>query len=79
MQIKIRYFAGLKDITKKREEILLIEERSNIDTGFIREKMNEMYGIDNKHIYNIVINGVLGKKEIKDGDIISIHPIYRGG
>ncbi len=79
MQIKIRYFAGLKEIAKKGEEILSIKDKEMIDTEFIKRKICNMYGIDDKRIFNIAINGSLGEKEIREGDIVSIHPIYRGG
>ncbi len=80
MQIKIRYFADLKDLTKKGEEIMFIDNKNNsIDTNIIKEKICEKYGIKKEDIFKIAINGILDKEIIKDGDIVSFHPIYRGG
>ncbi len=78
MLIKIKFFGELKEKIGKRSEVLEIE-RTSIKKEELIPFLKKTFGLSENEIFNIAINNSLSKKEIKNGDTVSLHPIYRGG
>ncbi len=78
MLIKIKFFGELKDKVKKSSIEL------NIDAEYLTKRelfpiLEKNFKISEEEIFNIAINNSLSENSLKDGDTVSLHPIYRGG
>lgn len=80
MIVNIKYFGLLADITKKKEEQIVLEE-SNLSVDFLKSKMESMYQDMRKTNYSIAINqAMVGlDSRIKDQDVIAFLPPFAGG
>jgi molybdopterin synthase sulfur carrier subunit len=80
MIINIKYFGLLADITKKKEEQMVLDE-SNFSVGFLKSKMESAYQELQKTSYSIAVNQAMAGMDtnIKDQDIIAFLPPFAGG
>lgn len=80
MIINIKYFGLLADITKKKEEQMVLDE-SNFSVGFLKSKMESSYQELQKTSYSIAVNQAMAGMDtnIKDQDIIAFLPPFAGG
>ena len=80
MIINIKYFGLLADITKKKEEQMVMEE-SNFSVAFLKSKMESMYQDMENTNYSIAVNQAMVDLDsrIKDQDVIAFLPPFAGG
>ena len=80
MIVNIKYFGLLADITKKKEEQMVLEE-SNFSVAFLKSKMESMYQDMEKTNYSIAVNQAMVDLDsrIKDQDVIAFLPPFAGG
>lgn len=94
MKVKVRYFAQLREITGKREDLVELEEGTSI--GRLLEILSNKYGEKfREYIYglgefegislNFLLNGrnislgAMFETKLQDGDVLSILPPVAGG
>ncbi|ACP34372.1 MoaD family protein [Sulfolobus islandicus L.S.2.15] len=84
-KVKVLYFAFIKDITHKSNEVL---ETECEDVGCLIEQLGKMYGNElvnflkngiNGIKVSILVNGSASTKNIKDGDEVALLPPPSGG
>ena len=80
MILNIKYFGVLADITKKKEEQLVLEG-SNMTVNSLKLKMESAYQELQKNNYSIAINQAMAGTDttIKDQDVIAFLPPFAGG
>ena len=80
MILNIKYFGVLAEITKKKEEQLVLEG-SNMTVNSLKLKMESAYQELQKNNYSIAINQAMAGTDttIKDQDIIAFLPPFAGG
>ena len=80
MILNIKYFGVLAEITKKKEEQLVLEG-SNMTVNSLKLKMESAYQELQKNNYSIAINQTMAGTDttIKDQDIIAFLPPFAGG
>ena len=80
MILNIKYFGVLAEITKKKEEQLVLEG-SNMTVQSLRLKMESAYQELNKNNYSIAIDQAMAGTDttIKDQDVIAFLPPFAGG
>ena len=80
MILNIKYFGVLAEITKKKEEQLVLEE-SNMTVNSLKLKMESAYQELQKNNYSIAINQTMAGTDttIKDQDVIAFLPPFAGG
>ena len=80
MIINIKYFGVLAEITKKKEEQLVLEG-SNMTVNSLKLKMESAYQELQKNNYSIAINQAMAGTDttIKDQDVIAFLPPFAGG
>ncbi|MEM2238887.1 MAG: ubiquitin-like small modifier protein 1 [Candidatus Bathyarchaeia archaeon] len=94
MKVKIKYFAHLREITGKREDLVELEEDTSV--GKLLEALSNKYGEKfREYIYglgefegvslNFLLNGrnisldKMFETKLQDGDVLSILPPVAGG
>ncbi len=94
MKVKIRYFAFLRELTGKREELIELEEDTSV--GKLLETLSAKYGEKFRdYLYGVgefeglTLNFLLNGRNIsldegfntklQDGDVLSILPPVAGG
>jgi|TARA_B100000401_G_scaffold428091_1_gene360318 MoaD family protein len=81
--MKIKYFAWIKDITKKDYELIEKDFPRNINE--LKKNLNTMYPDLEKHIMSDILRFAINKEyvsensEIKSTDEIAIFPPVSGG
>ena len=81
--MKIKYFAWIKDITKKDYELIEKDFPKNIEE--LKKKLNIMYPDLEKHIMSDILRFAINQEyvsentEIKSTDEIAIFPPVSGG
>nr|WP_315166965.1 MoaD/ThiS family protein [uncultured Flavobacterium sp.] len=80
MTVTLKYFGSLVDITQKKEEFFLLEERK-ISLSFLKSKMEAAYEDLKNANYNIAVNQSICSLDytIKDQDVIAFLPPFAGG
>ncbi len=80
MILNIKYFGVLADITKKKEEQLVLDD-SNLTVNALKSKMESVYQELQRTSYSIAVNQTLSGMEvsIKDQDVIAFLPPFAGG
>ena len=80
MILNIKYFGVLAEITKKKEEQLVLEG-SNMTVNSLKLKMESAYQELQKNNYSIAINQAMAGTDttIKDKDEIDFLPPFAGG
>jgi molybdopterin synthase sulfur carrier subunit len=80
MILNIKYFGVLADITKKKEEQLVLDE-SNLTVNSLKLKMESVYQELQKNNYSIAVNQVMTGMDtvVKDQDVIAFLPPFAGG
>jgi molybdopterin synthase sulfur carrier subunit len=80
MILNIKYFGVLADITKKKEEQLVLDE-SNMTVNSLRLKMESAYQELQKNNYSIAVNQAMVGMDVtvKDQDVIAFLPPFAGG
>ena len=81
--MKIKYFAWIKDITKKDYELIEKDFPKNIEE--LKKKLNIMYPDLEKHIMSDILRFAINQEyvsensEIKSTDEIAVFPPVSGG
>ena len=80
MILNIKYFGVLAEITKKKEEQLVLEGY-NMTVNSVKLKMESAYQELQKNNYSIAINQAMAGTDttIKDQDVIAFLPPFAGG
>ena len=80
MILNIKYFGVLAEITKKKEEQLVLEE-SNMTVNSLKLKMESVYQELQKNSYSIAVNQTISGMDvtIKHQDVIAFLPPFAGG
>ena len=80
MEITVKYFGIIADITQKKEEVFFIEEESNTINS-IKLKIEIMYPKVLDINYLIAVNKKFLQNDIllKSSDIIALLPPFAGG
>lgn len=80
MILNIKYFGVLAEITKKKEEQLVLEG-SNMTVNSLKLKMESAYQELQKNNYSFAINQAMAGTDttIKDQDVIAFLPPFAGG
>lgn len=80
MTITLKYFGLLVDITRKKEEVLSMEE-SKVSVSFLKFKMETTYPELENTNYSIAVNQSMSSLDnnIKDQDVIAFLPPFAGG
>ncbi|WP_369764904.1 MoaD/ThiS family protein [Flavobacterium sp. WC2429] len=80
MILNIKYFGVLAEITKKKEEQLVLED-SNVTLNSLKMKMESAYQELQKNNYSIAVNQAMVGMDtaIKDQDVIAFLPPFAGG
>lgn len=80
MIVTLKYFGLLVDITRKKEEVLSMEE-SKISVSFLKSKIETVYEELKNTNYSIAVNQSMSSPDytIKDQDVIAFLPPFAGG
>ncbi|UQD54935.1 MoaD/ThiS family protein [Flavobacterium sp. K5-23] len=80
MILNIKYFGVLAEITKKKEEQLVLDE-SNVTVNSLKLKMESAYQELQKNNYSIAVNQAMVGMDtaINDQDVIAFLPPFAGG
>ena len=80
MILNIKYFGVLADITKKKEEQLVLDE-SNLTVNSLKSKIESVYQELQKNSYSIAVNQTMAGMDVtvKDQDVIAFLPPFAGG
>lgn len=80
MILNIKYFGVLAEITKKKEEQLVLED-SNVTLNSLKMKMESAYQELQKNNYSIAVNQAMVGMDtaINDQDVIAFLPPFAGG
>lgn len=80
MILNIKYFGVLAEITKKKEEQLVLDE-SNVTVNSLKLKMESAYQELQQNNYSIAVNQAMVGMDatINDQDVIAFLPPFAGG
>ena len=80
MILNIKYFGVLAEITKKKEEQLVLDN-SNLTVNSLKLKVESVYQELKKNSYSIAVNQTLSGMDVavKDHDVIAFLPPFAGG
>lgn len=80
MILNIKYFGVLADITKSKEEQMVLDE-SNLNVNSLRLKIESMYQELQKNNYSIAVNQTIVGMDVllRDQDVIAFLPPFAGG
>ncbi|CAN1506241.1 MoaD Molybdopterin converting factor, small subunit [Flavobacteriaceae bacterium] len=80
MNITLKYFGLLADITKLKEEQFAFEEET-ISVSALKAKIENSYQNMQNATYNIAVNQTMSdlKTVIKDNDVVAFLPPFAGG
>lgn len=80
MILNIKYFGVLADITKKKEEQVVLDD-SNLTVNSLKLKMESVYQELQKNSYSIAVNQTISGMDvtIKHQDVIAFLPPFTGG
>ena len=80
MILNIKYFGVLADITKKKEEQVVLDD-SNLTVNSLKLKMESVYQELQKNSYSIAVNQTISGMDatIKHQDVIAFLPPFAGG
>ena len=80
MILNIKYFGVLAEITKKKEDQLVLDE-SNMTVNSLKLKMEVAYQELQKNNYSIAVNQAMVGMDtaINDQDVIAFLPPFAGG
>ena len=80
MILNIKYFGVLADITKSKEEQMVLDE-SNLTVNSLRLKIESMYQELQKNSYSIAVNQTIVGMDVplRDQDVIAFLPPFAGG
>lgn len=80
MILNIKYFGVLADITKKKEEQVVLDD-SNLTVNSLKLKMESVYQELQKNSYSIAVNQTISGIDvtIKHQDVIAFLPPFAGG
>ena len=80
MNITLKYFGSIVDITKKKEEFFFMEENYTT-VSFLKSRVETTYEKLKKTNYSIAVNQSICSLDynIKDQDIIAFLPPFAGG
>jgi molybdopterin synthase sulfur carrier subunit len=80
MNITLKYFGLLADITKLKEEQFAFEEET-ISVSALKAKIEKSYQNMQNATYNIAVNQTMSdlKTVIKDNDVVAFLPPFAGG
>ena len=78
MEVKVLYFAVLRDITGKGEEVIRFTGKS---TGELKTLLKNKYPEGAKYfdISRTAVNGEYYEGELKEGDVVAFIPPVSGG
>ena len=79
MNIRLKYFGMISEITQKEEETLELAAHSNINP--LLELLSHKYDRLNKMEYKVAINELIENEniELKENDIVALLPPFAGG
>ena len=79
MILNIKYFGVLADITKKKEEQVVLDD-SNLTVNSLKLKMESVYQELQKNSYSIAVNQTISGMDvtIKHQDVIAFLPPFAG-
>lgn len=80
MTITLKYFGLLVDVTRKKEEQLILEDHK-VTVSFLKTKMESLYDELKNTNYSIAVNQSMSSLDyaIKDQDVIAFLPPFAGG
>lgn len=80
MILNIKYFGVLANITKKKEEQVVLDD-SNLTVNSLKLKMESVYQELQKNSYSIAVNQTISGMDvtIKHQDVIAFLPPFAGG
>ena len=80
MILNVKYFGVLADITKKKEEQLVLDD-SNLTVNALKSKMESVYQELQRTSYSIAVNQKMSEVNVsvKDQDVIAFLPPFAGG
>jgi molybdopterin synthase sulfur carrier subunit len=80
MILNIKYFGALAEITKKKEEQLVLDE-PNLTVNSLKLEIEAIYQELQKSNYSIAINQAVVRKDVvlNDQDVIAFLPPFAGG
>lgn len=80
MIITLKYFGSLVDITRKKEELFVLEDNI-VSVSFLKSKIETTYEELKKNNYSIAVNQTMSSLDstIKDQDVIAFLPPFAGG
>ena len=80
MEIIVKYFGIIADITQKKEEVFFVENDSN-SLKKLQSKIEVIYPKILDVNYSVIINKLFAKRdtELKDNDTIAFLPPFAGG
>lgn len=80
MNITLKYFGSLADITQLKEEQFTFDE-DTISVSALKLKIENSFPKMQNTVYNIAVNQTMSdlKSAIKDNDIIAFLPPFAGG
>lgn len=80
MILNVKYFGVLADITKKKEEQLVLDE-FNLTVNSLKSKIESVYQELQKNSYSIAVNQTMARMDVtvKDQDVIAFLPPFAGG
>lgn len=80
MILNVKYFGVLADITKKKEEQLVLDD-SNLTVNALKSKMESVYQELQRTSYSVAVNQKMSEMNVsvKDQDVIAFLPPFAGG
>lgn len=80
MILNVKYFGVLADITKKKEEQLVLDD-SNLTVNALKSKMESIYQELQRTSYSVAVNQKMSEMNVsvKDQDVIAFLPPFAGG
>ena len=80
MNLTLKYFGLLVDITLKKEEVLQLDQ-NNVVLSDVKSAIESLYEELKNTNYSIAVNQLMGNMDtnIKDQDIIALLPPFAGG
>ncbi len=80
MNLTLKYFGLLVDITLKKEEVLQLDQ-NNVVLSDVKSAVESLYEELKNTNYSIAVNQLMGNLDtnIKDQDIIALLPPFAGG
>jgi sulfur-carrier protein len=80
MNLTLKYFGLLVDITQKKEEVLHLDQ-NKVALSDVKSAIETLYGELKNANYTIAVNQLMCTLEstINDGDVIALLPPFAGG